>query len=276
MIVSLIAALISVNVIILSNTSKILAIFPHHGLSHHMVYWPYFQELANRGHHITVISHYSFKHPNITDVSILGSMPMFNNKRNISPEEPVNDVRYAWKMIRLFYTTGKVNEAMFSVDGVRQLLNGQSKYDLLITEHFNNELALVFAFKFNIPFIMVSSCNVLPWNQQAVGQPYEPAIKPSTLTYLSPKMNLYNRAMNTIATGVQLLGYAFLCRKRDEEIIKKQLNINILLEQLVLNASLIFVNTHYTMLNSIPLVPAVVEVGGIHIKPAKLLPKVRI
>jgi len=120
----------------------------------------------------------------------------------------------------------------------------------------------------------MSSCNTFPWNERAVGQPYALAIKPLTLTSLPPKMNLYDRSMNTISNVIQLLVYAYFCRKRDEASIKEKLDVDVPLDPLVSKASLIFVNTHFTMFGPKPLVPAVVEVGGIHIQPIKPLPVV--
>ncbi|XP_025424454.1 UDP-glucuronosyltransferase 2B13-like isoform X2 [Sipha flava] len=85
-------------------------------------------------------------------------------------------------------------------------------------------------------------------------------------------MNFYDRIKNTISNAEQVIGYNFLCRKRDEEIIKKKLKIDVSLDQLVKNASLLMVNTHFTMFGSRAYVPAIVEVGGIHIQPIKPLP----
>lgn len=258
-----------------SHAANILAVLPHQGFSHHMVYLPILRELANRGHNVTVISNFPTDHSNITDVSIMGSVPLYNNNASISDApEPMNEVQFSLNTMWSFYTKGKLYESMFTVDSVKQLINGPSKYDLLLTEHFNSELNLIFAYKFNIPFILMSSCNLLPWNKYVVGQPYVLAIKPSTLTSLPPKMNLYERSMNMISNAIQLLGFNYYCRKRDEEIIKQKLNMDVSLNTLVLNASLIFVNTHFTMFEPRPLVPAVVEVGGVHIQPIKPVPVV--
>jgi len=258
-----------------SHAANILAVLPHQGLSHYMAYLPILRELANRGHNVTVISNFPAVHSNITDVSIMGSVPLYNNNESISDApEPMNEVLLSLNTMWSFYTKGKLYESMFTVDSVKQLLNGPSKYDLLLTEHFNSELNLIFAYKFNIPFILMSSCNMLPWNKHVVGQPYALAIKPSTLTSLPPKMNLYERSMNVISNFIQLIGFNYYCRKRDEEIIKQKLNMDVSLSTLVLNASLIFVNTHFTMFGPRPLLPGVVEVGGIHIQPIKPVPVV--
>lgn len=273
----LIAAVITAITMISSvYTANILVVSPHHGISHHMVFLPFLHELANREHNLTFISNYPSEHPNITDISIMGTMPILNNNKSISEYKPVNDIQLSWNLVWSFYTNGKKTEAMFTMDTVKRILHDQFKYDLLITEHFNSETPLVFASKLNIPFILMSSCNLLPWTQQVMAQPYALNIIPSPLTSLPMKMNFVERIINYISTGIQLLGYEYLVRKRDEEFIRNTLNVNVSLSQLVLNASLILTNTHFTMFGSRPFVPAVVEVGGIHVRPIEPLPGVSV
>lgn len=258
-------------------TANILGVFPHHGFSHHAVFLPYFQELANRGHNITIISNYPSEHPNITDISILGSMPILNNKFDIKKiVQPFNEIHKSINTIWSFYIRGEQNKGMLTVDGVTRLLSSTTKFDLLIAEHFNNELSMVFALKFNVPFLLTSTCNLLPWSEHVIGQPRELAVKPLTLSNFAPKMNFYDRVVNMILSAVQLSGYLFLCRTRDEKIIKQTFNMDVSLAQHISNASLIFVNTHFSIFGSRSLVPAVVEVGGIHVIPNKQLPTVSV
>jgi len=270
--------MITITIVSPTYAANILAVLPHQGLSHHLTYLPLFQELATRGHNITMISNYPSEHPKIMDISINGSVPITNNKVNFSFVAPklTNNINLSIKIMWSFYTKGKLYESMFTVNEVKQLLKSSSEFDLLITEHFNHELSLAFAFKFHIPFILMSSCNLLPWNEHVVGQPYSLAIKPVTLTNFSPKMAFSDRVMNVISNFIQILSYTYVIRKRDEEIIKKNLNMDVSLDQLVLNASLIFVNTHFTMFEPKPFVSSIVEIGGIHIKPIQDLPVVSV
>ncbi|CAI6347227.1 unnamed protein product [Macrosiphum euphorbiae] len=277
MIVLFVTVIITVTVVSPADTANILAVFPHQGFSHHLVYLPYVQGLANRGHNITFISNYPIEHANINNLSIRGSIPITNNKENISDVGvSMNEIKRSMLITWGFYKRGKMYEAIFTVDSVKTLLNSPSKFDLLITEHFNNELFLGFALKFNIPFILLSSCNLLPWNKHVIGQPYSLANIPATLTGLDTTMNFNDRAINIISHAIHLFGFKLLCRTRDEAIIKRNLDVEISLDQLILKASLIMVNTHFTMFKSKPLVPAVVEIGGIHIMPIKPLPIVSI
>lgn len=81
-------------------------------------------------------------------------MPINNNKKNISHIEgnTTNEIQRSMNIICDFYDHGKIYEALFSLDSVKALLNSSFKFDLLIAEHFNNELFLGFVFKFDIHF----------------------------------------------------------------------------------------------------------------------------
>lgn len=60
-----------------------------------------------------------------------------------------------------------------------------------------------------------------------------------------------------------------------DSIIRKALGIGIpSVTELVKNTSIIFINQHYSLSGAKPLSPAVIEIGGIHIKDAQPLDEV--
>lgn len=65
-----------------SNSSRILAIFPHYGVSHFMMFEPLMVELTNRGHEVVVISRYPQRKPvkNYIDIDVNNDVPMPNNE----------------------------------------------------------------------------------------------------------------------------------------------------------------------------------------------------
>jgi len=108
MTVLFVTIIITVTVFSPADTANILAVLPHQGFSHNVVYQPYIQELATRGHNITIISNYPFEHPNINNISIRGSIPISNNKKNISHVEgnSVNSIQSSINVIWSFYFCG--------------------------------------------------------------------------------------------------------------------------------------------------------------------------
>lgn len=60
---------------------NILGLFPHPGKSHHDVFSALLEGLADKGHNITVLSHFPLKtiKKNYNDVSLQGTMPLWVN-----------------------------------------------------------------------------------------------------------------------------------------------------------------------------------------------------
>ncbi|XP_050523191.1 UDP-glycosyltransferase UGT5-like isoform X3 [Daktulosphaira vitifoliae] len=253
--------------------ANILCICPHRALSHFLAFSSYFQELSNNGHNLTIISQYSLNNPNISEISLKGTVDNMINKKTI-PDQIPHALIMNIDLIKKFSEGRKINEVLFNTSSMKELfIDNSTQYDLLITEHFSNELGLIFAKKKNIPFILLSSCGLLPWSQSIIAQSYEMSTVPSTLeSGVNKKMNLYERLLNTVIVTIQLLGYNFIIRPNDEDFIRKTFAMDISLEKIANNVSLILVNTHHSIHGVKPLVPAVIEVGGLHIKPPNELP----
>ena len=81
-------------IIPLSTGAKILGIFPFQGKSHFIVASALLQELANRGHDVTVISHYPQmeKRANYTDVYVKTTLMDVMKGQGKTPYE-INKVR---------------------------------------------------------------------------------------------------------------------------------------------------------------------------------------
>lgn len=77
-IVKFLIAISLLNVSLVS-CSRILVLFYHHGASHFYSYYPLFDELAKRGHNVTVVSYAHVKntHQNYNEI-LLGDMPLIN------------------------------------------------------------------------------------------------------------------------------------------------------------------------------------------------------
>lgn len=258
--------------------ARILGVFPHHGYSHHMMFLPYLSELANRGHDVYVISNFQSSHPNITDINVNGSMPMYNNNVTFpNPESWTFGIFGMLMDMYELYGLAKTTEGLFHAPAVRQLIDDRSAtFDLIVAEHFNSELPIGFAAKYRTPFVLLSSCPLLPWTKLVVGQPLQTAYKPATLSGLSENMNLAQRLANTFNVYASVAIFQKFNRPWSQRMIKKHLGLDVSLDQFASNASLVLVNTHWTIHGASPNVPVVLEIGGIHIKPAKRLPVVSI
>jgi glucuronosyltransferase len=246
--------------------SRILAFFPHVGKSHHDVYVPYLRHLAARGHEVVVVSHFPKENTtsaNITHISIEGSVPM-GSTQVISFKE-VESVGSILNAIMLSYMADIHCNSILPLPQVQGLVN--QKFDLIITELFNTDCFLGLAHVLKAPFIYFSSSVLMPWANDRIGNPDNPSYIPNLFQSHSDKMVFSERLSNTVDTFVdKWVVYPLLFDLPGRYIGSKHLRVSLPpLADIARRGSLILVNSHFSLSKPRPLVPAVVEVAGIHI-----------
>lgn len=139
----------------LTDSYNILVFFPFIASSHFLLYKPLFNELASRGHNLTVVSHFpqERKIPNYRDVS-LG-----NGDRKIrefvSMEAYANLSHSKWAKTLFAYqqyydmtcSKGFENEAL------SKFFRENNEFDLVLVEYFMTECFMNNVKKFNAPYI---------------------------------------------------------------------------------------------------------------------------
>lgn len=256
---------------------KILGIFPHAGKSHFDGFQPLLEALASKGHEVTVISHFPQEQPlnNYKDISLKGTLPTLINFFSL-------DSYKGYRYEDLF------NPPMIAGFGYESCVKGLSSkqmqdflkinqtFDLLILQNFGSDCYMGIAHKFNVPFISVSNCNLLFWHFDNIGNPVNPSYIPVTLLRLSDRMSFLERVENTLFGYIyQSLVTFFLMDIPNNAIIKKYFGRDAPnIWELKYNTSLILENVHFSWNYPKPLVPSLINVGGLHIRSVKQLPKV--
>lgn len=258
-----------------ASAARILGVFPHQGYSHHLVFLPYLRTLADRGHDVYVISNFASAHPRITDLDVRGAKPLPLPNNNVPFANAATRFGFVDTVKCMFdlYHMARATEGMFDAPDVRRLLDDRfATFDLVIAEHFNSDLPLGFAAKYRVPSVLLSSCSLLPWTMSLVGQPLHVAYKPNMLSGLSARMNLGQRLTNAVTTFVSFALFRNLVQSRCRRVLQERLGVDVY----TANVSMVLVNTHWTLGGPSSTVPAVREVGGMHILPPKNLPTVSI
>jgi glucuronosyltransferase len=256
---------------------RILAVFPHSGKSHFDVFEPYLEELAARGYHLLVISHFPRQRsiPNYEDIDLRGTLPT-NKTVDILSFKNITYVGQVRSAFRLGRWGSLVCEKTLQNPHVRRLLASNATFDLFITEQFNTDCFLAMAHKFQIPIIAFSSCSLWPWIPARLGNPDNPSYIPIQFAQSFNKMNFFERLSNTFWYLFHHVHHPFLMDAPAHRIARQHFGQSLpALSLLARNTSLIFVNNHFSLNAPRPLVPGVIEVAGIHIKPIKKLPEVR-
>ncbi|XP_075232024.1 UDP-glycosyltransferase UGT5-like [Lycorma delicatula] len=258
------------------NSSKILGIFPFGAKSHYIMFEPLMIELANRGHEVVVISAFPQEKsvPRLTDISAKSYLQSLVNNLDINEiaDTPFN------MFIDLYYLYKSISNAskIFDVPDVKKLIDSKNeKFDLIITEFFNNDITLSFVNRFKVPSIALSSCTLFPWANSRFGNPDNPSYVSVIFNGYQNRMNFWQRTYNTVTLIFSKLAFNYFYTRESDYFGKKYFGNDLPpLAEIGKNTSLILVNTHYSLHGSRPFVPAVIEVGGIHVKPPKKLSQV--
>lgn len=261
----------------LISSSKILALFPYIGKSHFDVFEPFVKELAARGHQVVVLSHFPQKYPvaNYTDISLVGSITMDSKERvDLESISGIAVFKTTVKELTEFWETC---DKMLSFHKVQELLKSEENFDLVITETFVTDCFLPFVHKFNAPHVAISSCVMFPWSNDRMGNPDNPSYIPTGGTSFSDQMSFSERLINVVANVALKIMFTVAEGIVTEGYVHKHIGKDVPpLSDIARNTSLLLVNTHFSLNRPRPLVPGIVEVGGLHLKLPKKLPKVRL
>lgn len=166
-------------------------------------------------------------------------------------------------------------EITLQTPAVQELIRKRPKYDVILVEAFNSDCMLGMAHRINAPVISLSSCAMMPWHYSRIGNPQTPSLTPTLFMGYSDNMNFRQRISNWVAFyGMKVLYYAFSDTDANS-LVKKYIGEDVPdVRELAKKTSMYFVNQHYSLGGAKPLIPSVIELGGIHIKDQQPLEEV--
>ncbi|XP_008204964.1 UDP-glucuronosyltransferase 2C1 [Nasonia vitripennis] len=252
---------------------KILALMPYNGKSHFYFAQVLFEELAIRGHDVTVLSHFPRKTPltNYRDISMTSEIS--KGVHGVSMEDM--SARSLYSKMMVFFDRGlyQVCHEGLAHLNVQKLLKSNEHYDLLITEMFNTDCFLGFVYKFGAPHVSIRTSPLSTWAVDRTGNPDNPSYIPGTTAGHPSRMNLLQRLDNLVYNVFYKIVYRIYdvyCEQVAMRYFGKDMPH---LDDIARNASLFLVNSHFVHQYSKPLVPTVKEVAGLHVRNPKPLPK---
>ncbi|KAK9870917.1 hypothetical protein WA026_009879 [Henosepilachna vigintioctopunctata] len=255
-------------VLSLSQALRILGVFPHSGISHFVVMRPLMKELAKRGHEVTVVSHFPLDKPvpRYKDISIAGTAPLIIEKMSM---QDFYDFSRISLYVTPFVVTGfgeSVCRGAYASNKLDEIFESSHKYDLMIAEMFNSDCFLPINHKLNIPIIGMSSSALLPWMYGRFGIPTNPSYMTNIILDHPKRLSFVQRLENTVITGLERLFFYQWRNRRDTQIARSYFKEDIPhVSEFAKNASLMLVNSHFTLNNAQTYPPNVIEVGGIHL-----------
>lgn len=158
---------------------------------------------------------------------------------------------------------------------VESFLAKEQRFDLFLSEAFTTDCFLGFAHRFKVPTVALSSAVLFSTVNDRFGNPANPAHVPNPFLGYGSRMTFTERLFNTLADLYMSWARSYYYDSPANWIAKRTFGRDMpSLDKLAKNTSLVLVNSHFSLHRPRPAVPAVVEVGGLHIKPASKLPKV--
>ncbi|XP_067012865.2 UDP-glycosyltransferase UGT5 [Anabrus simplex] len=259
-----------------TSSARILGLFPHFGKSHFDFFEPLMKTLARRGHEVVVVSHFPQTKPlaNYTDISLRGCLPDYAPSVSaVSFTETLLAKRFG-NTPSLGVLGAFVCNFGLSYPPVQELISSDQHFDLIIYELFNTDCFLGFAHKFKAPSIAASSCGIPFLDGERFGNPDNPSYIPILFEPSTVKMTFMERLFNTVHyIFIKTLSPVvfdwpaeWYARKYFGETLPP-------LWELQRNASLFFINHHFSINRPRPQVPGVIELAGLHISPVKKLPQ---
>lgn len=253
---------------------NILGLFPLPAKSHYAVFDPLMTELANRGHNVTVYNAFPKNHsiPNYREVDVSKCFPV----PQVSDIAQMDSVKKTdFRAVQVIFHFGPPPEKIKDCEPIMKLVNTSDKFDLLITEFFNNDFFFLFADKFDIPSIAIHSNGLNAFQCERMGLPYNPSYIPNLVSGYSAKMSFFERAHNLMYYGYALFAFEWYSRRKYEAVVKEVFGCDVSkLRNFTRNTSIMLNYIHFSLNHARPMVPNVIEIAGLNIKPGKLLPQV--
>lgn len=255
--------------------ANILVVMPLPISTHQVTLRALWDELSKR-HQVTLITtnpSNDLSLTNLTEIDISFAHKLMTTIR-------FHDSILGSSSIELFYLMEYVLENVFSSimasHQVQTLLNSNKSYDLVIFEALHG-FPMGFAWKYQCPFIGITSLDVSVQFHNAIGNPPHPLLFPNyNIAIEDPEdMSFFQRFTIIFIT---LVYYYFVYHRiyyEEDRLLKLHLDANVpKCEEMEKNISLILSNVNFFYGYSRPRTQTTIDIGGIHLEEPKQLPMV--
>ncbi|XP_053686979.1 UDP-glycosyltransferase UGT5-like [Sabethes cyaneus] len=250
--------------------SRILAVFPSTSKTNYLFGQVLFEELASRGHQITVISPFEIQYDseNIKQIKLTG---MFAHLEDYGMNANIFtkwDRSSLYGKNNLIYGTAAMADFTLGHSKVQELIKSDETFDLLILDQVPTDSLLGLAVHYGIPAIVCSSTTANKFTNEMVANPHNPSYNPISDLGYSDRMTFIQRFWNTVVSLSEQFNYKFFYLPSQEAVYQRYFgrkNLPPLLD-VIHNVSLVMVNSHPVINHPRPMVPSMIEVGGLHLR----------
>lgn len=208
--------------------ANILAYIPTASYSHQIPFQPLWRELSLRGHKLTVLTTNPINDPsltNLTEIDLSFTYDIYA-KHNFSKIWN-KGIRETGRILNEIFN--EQFEAHFSYEPVKKLINDKnSKFDLFIVEA-QLMMGLGFAWRFQCPFIGVSSLDAAVQFHESMGNIVHPLTNPDNNLKIEDASNLtfFERLKSAIYYIMYRLSFLRNHIRIGNEIVRKHFGENV-------------------------------------------------
>lgn len=257
-------------------SDRILFLLPIASTSHVNVFHPLIQALGERGHDIVSLSPAtSSKMPkNVQQIQIMTVEEIFGELGNPFEMRKMGSINTL--INGSFDTMMRSCEKLVRTDTFQNLVM-KEKFDLVVVDILMNYCVLGAVPLIGAPSILVTTFAAPTTQSVDFGNRLPPSFVVDIFLDLSHRMSFLQRMKNVVAGSLTTLLAETLFLKKGERTYQDNLPNGKELpgvHEIQANSSMLFMNSHFTLNYPRPLLPDVIEVGGMHCGPPKPLPKV--
>ncbi|XP_015174834.1 PREDICTED: uncharacterized protein LOC107065541 [Polistes dominula] len=271
LIVTVITCLLTINIGI-TNSARILAVFPIPSYSHQIVYTSICRNLNLRGHQVTLVTPNPISDTNLTNLTQIDISYSYKLLTNINFLEarPV----YSWNdllNLYLFDMGRNFSENVFKHPDFKKIYapDSNEKFDVILVEAIMTPAIYGFGHRFKAPLIGMHSLGLDVHSHFIFGNPVIPS-HPSTYQFkkdIGFNLSFWERVHIYVLSWWHM---HVTCNnkvyKPQQEIAEKYLGKIPSVKELEKNISILFVNQREEISFTRPNVPNIINIGGLHVK----------
>ncbi|GBP76404.1 UDP-glucuronosyltransferase 2B18 [Eumeta japonica] len=265
-----------------SQAINVLGVFSVPLRSHYMAFKPLFEELAARGHRVTVISHYPNERPlkNFKDVVLGDPNPQASRTSDMCFYETMDsNILHLYNFYRHMIYITKVSrqdcKTLLTDRNVKELLSSGERFDVIFVEQFTSDCGLVFAeAHYEAPIIGITSHVLLPWTYSKLGIPFQIGSDSFYFSSAGENPSVLRKVENLILHTIFTKVGGWIAEKAIREVFNENLpGFEFDVEQLGRERmKMVFSYQHFSLTGARLLAPQLLEIAGLHIKQPKSLP----
>lgn len=285
-------------------SANILFLLPFATKSHKNIFDPLVLALAKRNHNVTIVTPLKFAKPvpNVHEIVAIPFEEINPSTTFGNPFEKRKDGKLGF-FLNWNSTFVEVGcKLLYQNEEIQHLLRqGPGSFDLAIVNLFMNGCTLGIIHTLQVPHMYVITMPAMNAFVEKTGLYLPPSFVPNSFSTFTDTMNFQERVLNFLAEYALIAAGHLISNKLLSRMYQEHLGDHLpTIFEIDRNVSMILMNSHFTLtypryhrnisnsfilkikscvfnihLNSQrPLLPDVVEVGGLHTRPAKPLPKV--